>query len=846
MEPTHTLTFDAFRLEPPPGGLWRGDTGIALRPRSLAVLRYLVAHAGRLVTKAEWRQHVWGSTHVSDTVLRTCVQEIRAALGDTAGAPQYLETVAQQGYRFRVASDTEEPPPLTAWPIVGRQSDVERLEDWFQRAAHGTRQLVFVSGDVGIGKTTVVDLFLARLAAGSGVRTGRGQCVEHYGEGEPYLPFLEALWQLAHGPARDALLAVLRRYAPLWLVQLPGLVSESELERLQRQVAGATPARMRRECAQALDVLTADTPLVFVLEDLQWSDRSTVDLLASLAQRREPARLLVLGTYRPVDVVLQAHPLHGMVQELGARGQIRELPLELLPAADVAAYLAGRLQEPVAPSLTAFVHERTDGNALFMVNIVEHLVQQRLLARRAGQWTLRAGVEASVARLPEEVRQLLTRRLDALPAATRRVLDVASVVGQEFAVAAVAAGAQCPVDDVEAICDGLAMQSRFIADTGLTVWPDGTRSGSYQFHHALYHEVLYESLGTARRAQLHHRVGLCLEAGYGARAGEIAAQLGVHFERGGAIQRAVYYWQQAGDNAIRRNAHHEAIAALTKGLALLATLPETSERAHDELTLLLNLGELLMAAKGMGAADVGDVYVRAHQLCDQLGETSQRFRVLHGLYRFHEAQAQLPTAGALAQQLTHLAHHQRDAGLVLVGQSAEGSVALFRGDLVAARAHLEPCLSLDTPAQFSGSTFHGGHHLRATHLTWMAQILWGLGYSDQAQQRSQEALTLAQQIGHTPTLAHAQFFAVILSQSRRDIAATYARADALMAFATAQGLAHRVEQGRILRGWAVAMQGDAAAGVAHIRQGLAARQDVEHKLARSYYLALLAEASGQA
>jgi predicted ATPase len=128
-----------------------------------------------------------------------------------------------------------------------------------------------------------------------------------------------------------------------------------------------------------------------------------------------------------------------------------------------------------------------------------------------------------VARLPEEVRQLLLRRLDTLPAAVRRVLDVASVVGQEFAVAVVAAGAQCPVDDVEALCGGLAAHGRFIADTGLTVWPDGTRSGSYQFRHALYHEVLYESLGTARRAQLHHQVGVCLEAGYGTRAGEIAA-----------------------------------------------------------------------------------------------------------------------------------------------------------------------------------------------------------------------------------------------------------------------------------------------------------------------------------
>jgi predicted ATPase len=466
----------------------------------LAVLRYLVAQAGRLVTKAELRQHVWGGTHVSDTVLRVCVQEIRAALGDTAAAPQYLETVEPQGYRLHVGGATEDLPPRTAGPIVGREQAVARLEDWFQRATQGTRQLVFVSGDVGMGKTTVVDQFLAHGAAGSVGRIGRGQCAAHYGEGEPYLPVFEALWQLSHGPAHDAILAVLRRYAPLWLVQLPGLVSDTELERLQRQVAGATPARMLRELAQALEVLTADTPLMLVLEDLQWSDRSTVDLLAYLAQRREPAQLLVLGTYRPVDLVFHAHPLRGLVQELGGRGLVHELPLELLPAADVAAYLAGRLGGPVAPALVAFVHERTDGHPLFLVTIVEHLVQQHLLAWGARQWTLRAGVEASVAQLPQEVRQLLMWRVDTLPVAARQVLEVASVVGPAFVAAAVAAGTQEAVAAVDAVCDGL-VQQHFLADTGVTVWPDGTRGGGYRFHHALYQQVLYASLGPTRRAQ---------------------------------------------------------------------------------------------------------------------------------------------------------------------------------------------------------------------------------------------------------------------------------------------------------------------------------------------------------
>src|SRR5262249_36743495 len=260
-------------------------------------------------------------------------------------------------------------------------------------------------------------------------------------------------------------------------------------------VTGATPARMLRELAQALEMLTADAPLVLVLEDLQWSDRSTVDLLASVAQRREPAQLLVLGTYRPVDLVLQAHPLHGLVQELGGRGLVRDLSLELLLAADVAAYLVGRLGGPVAPALVACVHAHTDGHPLFLVTIVEHLVQQRLLGRSAGQWTLRAGGEASVADLPKEVRQVITRRLATLPAAAQQVLEVASVVGQAFVAAAVAAGTQDTVEAVDAVCDGLG-QHRFIEDTGVTVWPDGTRGGTYRFHHALYQQVLYEALGS--------------------------------------------------------------------------------------------------------------------------------------------------------------------------------------------------------------------------------------------------------------------------------------------------------------------------------------------------------------
>jgi predicted ATPase len=845
MEQGHHLAFGPFHLDSTQGRLWQGEQAITLRPQSLAMLRYLVAHPGRLVTKAELRQHVWAGTHITDTVLRVSVHEIREALGDVAAAPRYLETVGRQGYRFLLGEDLEVPPPLTTGPLVGRRDEVEVLEQCFQRAAQGARQCVLLSGEAGIGKTTVVDMVLARLGTGSRAWMARGQCTEHYGEGEPYLPILEALGQLCRGPRHADVLAVLRRYAPLWLVQLLGVLSETEMERLQRQVQGATAARMLRELAEALEVLSADVPLLLVLEDLQWSDRSTVEAMAYLAQRRAPARLLVLGTYRPVEMALRSSPVRGIFQELYGRGQAVEVRLELLPAEAVTAYVTGRLGGPVAVSLAALLLERTEGNALFLVNIVEHLVQQGWVVRREGAWTLRAESETQIASLPEGLRQLLLRRIQALPPEVGRVLEAASVVGQEFAVAAVAAGSQTPVEDVEAVCEELAAQHHLLADAGLTVWPDGTSGGRYRFQHALYQQVLYEQIGTARRQQLHQRIGVRLEAGYGVRAGEIAAQLAVHFERSGATMQAVRYVQQAADNAARRNAHHEAITALRKGLALLAALPESPERARHELTLQLALGELLRATQGIGSPDVGDIYARASTLAQQVGERPQRARALWGLSQFHMTQGQMATADALAQRLLALVQHQPDTGFAVEGYFVLGTMANYRGDFLAARDHLEhSCRLADTgssPAPLLRGGFVGG----VTPRTSLARVLWALGYADQAWQQAQEALTLARQGDHIPTLTYAEFFVALVCQCRRDVVATQAHADALLAMAAVHRLALRAEQGRLLRGWTLTMQGEAAAGVAHLRQALAS-PDVGPESLRSYWLAVLAEAYGRA
>jgi predicted ATPase len=425
------------------------------------------------------------------------------------------------------------------------------------------------------------------------------------------------------------------------------------------------------------------------------------------------------------------------------------------------------------------------------------------------------------------------------------VLEAASVVGKEFPVAAVAAGSQASVEDVEVVCEGLAAQRHLLDDAGLTVWPDGTSGGRYRFQHALYQQVLYDQIGTARRRQLHQRVGVRLEAAHGVRVGEIAAQLALHFEHGGETFQAVHYWQQAGDNAARRNAHHEASIALSKSLALLATLPESPTRVQHELALQLALGELWRTVKGVGSPDVGKVYTRASILCQQVGEMSQRIRALWGLSQFHMSQGHMETAEALAQQLLALVHHEPDTGFAMEGHFVLGTMASYRGDFRTARAHLEQSCRLADTMLSSSPLLRGGFVCGVTPRIALARVLWVSGYDDQARQRSQEALTLARQGDHPPSLAYTEYLVALLCQCRRDVAATQAYAEALLAVAAEHRLALRAAQGRLVQGWALVMQGEAAAGVAQLRQALAS-PDVGPPSLHTYWLTVLAEAYGRA
>jgi predicted ATPase len=275
-----------------------------------------------------------------------------------------------------------------------------QLGGWFQQALTGQRQLVFVTGEAGIGKTTLVDAFVERLREQKGAWIGRGQCIEHYGAGEAYMPVLEALGRLCRQPDGQRLIELLDQYAPTWLVQMPTLLSPDKLAALKQKVVGVTPERMLREMAEAVEAFTAEQVLILVLEDLHWSDYATLELLAMLARRREAARLLMIGTYRPVEMLVHEHPLRGVKQELQLHGHCRELALEFLTEQAVQEYLANRWNGKADESaslqdLTRFIHNHTDRNPLFMVNMVDYLIRQGVVAETAGSWELRGRLDAA-------------------------------------------------------------------------------------------------------------------------------------------------------------------------------------------------------------------------------------------------------------------------------------------------------------------------------------------------------------------------------------------------------------------------------------------------------------------
>ena len=715
MPTNQQIPLGRFRLDLTNECLLQGTQVITLRPKVYAVLKHLVDHRGQLVTKQQLLDAVWPGTFVGDAVVKGIIRQLRETLGDDAESPQYIQTSPRRGYRFvgqtneesvvapqvdevsrRVAALDVAIPSGSSAPsppreVLGRDAELATLRSRLDRALAGERQVVFVTGEAGIGKTTLVDSLLHQ-AATHGIRMARGQCLDQFGAGEAYLPILDALSRLGRGPGGEPVVACLRQFAPAWLLELPSLIGPEERESAGgHHAGGATRERMLREIAEAIEAMTIEAPLIIVIEDLHWSDYSTLDLIAYLARRNDPARLMVIGTYRPVEVIVGEHPLKSVKRELQAHGLCHELPLEYLTEEAVAQYLNVTLPgHRLEKRLARLIYMRTEGNPLFMVNLVDYLIDEGLIVKIDGAWQLQGAYAAIESGVPDSVRQLIEKHIERLSPDERTVLEGASVVGMECSAVAIGAGLGRSTEWVEERCEALVRRHRFLSPSQLVELPDGTMTPRYTFSHVLYLEVPYRLLPAMRRAQIHLRIGAAGEAFYLSRVREIAAELAMHFEQGRDHPRAVKYLLQAAENARYRSAHHEAAALARRGLQAVETLPPSTERDEQELGLRLILGVAIMTLKGFAAEEVKDIVNPALELCARHRASFKAFMVQWLLGYFHYFRGEIELCRKIVVLLMDRAEGVGEPPMLVEGHRASGIVLVelgrYRGCVTAFRS----------------------------------------------------------------------------------------------------------------------------------------------------------------
>ncbi len=604
-------SFPPFRLDADNQCLWHGETRVSLMPKPFAVLRYLVEHHGHLVTHDQLLAAIWPDTYVQPEVLRRYILEIRRALGDEAESPRFIQTFPKRGYQFvaPVTDDTVVAPaesPSSATRLFGRDSALADLNRCLTTALRGRRQMVFVVGEPGIGKTTLVDAFQHASTSIPGVTVVRGQSVEGFGGKEAYYPLLEAVGQLARGPSRPLAVQTLAANAPTWLVQFPSLVPADQQAALQREILGATRERMVRELCEALEVMTQSAALVLILEDLHWVDHPTLDVLSLIARRREAAKLLVVGTLRPADLILSESPLKGLKQDLMLHHLSHEVELERLQESDVANYVAAEFAPgDLPPEFARIIYRHSDGNPLFMVAMLDHLAKTGVLAKADGRWIMTRPLEQIDPGVPETLKQMLEMQLQHSSDAEQQLLKTASVAGEHFTAWSVATMLADENSDAEEMCEALVRRQQFLRSTGARQLSAEISSAEYRFTHALYREVLYRRLSPTQRITLHGRLAKGLEQLRSPVEPDLAAEIALHFEEAHDYAPAVRYLLLAAQTATRRYAHQQSVAILQHARNLLSKLPEDETRAL-ELEILEGTGNAYYALGNM--AQSGRMY----------------------------------------------------------------------------------------------------------------------------------------------------------------------------------------------------------------------------------------------
>jgi len=838
------LHFPPFRLDLLNERLYRGPDAVPLRPKAYAVLRHLAEHPDRLIFQAELSEAIWGHSHQSDGLLRGYIREVRRVLGDDSRSPRFIETISSRGYRFlpavtRSAScaalDERRGSVGMARTrgrmsyFVGRAEELQWLHARVDSAANGVREVVWLSGNPGIGKTALAEVFLSQAASHRPVWVARGQCVEQHGHGEPYLPILDALGRLAQD-AREPLAAALRRYAPSWLAHLPALHEAGERAQLLAARAGLTQERMARELAEALEALSRDRPLLMLIEDLHWSDPSSIRLLDVLARRIEPARLLLVGTFRSAEAAAPGHPLRSVIQELRSHDLCADLPLRSLSQDEVAAYVTLRFAlEPGSGDVEAGarrLHRRTDGVPLFLRAVIDDLVAGRTPEQAAADLCALGGSDRLEGTdVPDGLFHIFARQIERLPIEEQQLLGAASVIGMEFSAALLAAVEGLEHSQVEALCEGLVSADLFLCVGPRWRGPERRATERYRFRHAMERDTLHRRLPLGGLRRLNRRVGECKLTLYGDRCADIATELASHFEMGGDVERSVQYLLQAAQQSMQRVANREAIAHLERALRLLARLPASLERNRQELQVQACLATPLLMTQGHTTPAVRQAFSRAFELAESVGSTPRLLPSLFGLYRHALVGGDLSRAHKLAEQMMQAAEGEPGRPQRGTACLAVGSVLYHRGEFKTALASIDECLQgRDIEAIDPRFLEHGEDEvtIALAHASWLYTLL---GYPAKGGRRAGQLRARVKSLEHPFARFETHALLAYLGFVSRDSRAALVEANAALALGCEHGLSPLIIASiQLHRGWALAMQGQAAEALGDMRESFAMLQ----------------------
>jgi TOMM system kinase/cyclase fusion protein len=754
---------------------------------------------------------------------------------------QALRGVAEPIAVYRVLSesgatsrlDVAQPRGLT--PLVGREQEVGLLEERWEQVKAGQGQVVLLTGDAGIGKSRLVQRLKEHVANEPHTRW---ECRSaEYAQNTALFPLTDLFQRLLQFHTEDTpdekfgkleralsqfrlpIEESVQLFAPLFSLPLP----EDRYPALN-----LSPQRQRQKTLETIVAILLELaerqPVLFILEDLHWTDPSTLELLNLLLDQTPTASILTVLTCRPTFQPSWSH-----------RSYLSEITVNRVSHTQVEQIVAGVTDGKTFPAeVLRQIIEKTDGVPLFIEEITKAILESGQLKALDGHYEFTGSLRTLT--IPATLQDSLMARLDRLISA-KGIAQLGAVIGRQFAFDLLYAVSQ--LDETT-----LQRELRRLVDAELVYQRGVPPQSTYMFKHALIQDAAYASLLKSTRQQYHKRIAQVLEEQFPETAEAEPELLAHHCTEAGLTVQAVPYCHTAAQRAVERSAHVEAISHLRTGLALLQTLPETQERTHREVDLLIALGASLNTTQGAGVPEVGQTYTYARQLCQQLDNPYQLFPILRGLWVYHLVRVEQQTAQALGEELLTLAQHTHDPVMLVTARCALGATLLPLGAVATAHAHFTQALTLYDPPQHRGSAFRYTLDAGVVCHSYAAWTFWALGYPDQGLAQRQHAVTLAQQLAHPFSLGFALNWAARFHQFRREGSAAQQCADASLHLATEQGFPLYAARGAMVRGWARVQQGQPEAGMAQMHQSLHALGGIGHELARLWALALLAEGHG--